>query len=89
MNSKGGEFAVGAMRFHVADVMVREIDSRPDRCAAVLADGRVADLATVTGECVFRADDIRIEQLGWLTLRRYVQYILLNPKQGLVAVRVE
>jgi len=86
---KAGEFAVGKMRFHVPGAMVKRIDRQPDRRVAVLADGCVADLATVRGECVFRMCDIRVEQLGWLALRRYIQYILVNPEMELVAVCVE
>ena len=56
---------------------------------ARMADGTTVDLATLQGEAVFKLDDIRVEQLGWLSAWRTVEYILVNQKDWLVAVCVE
>ena len=86
---KNGEFVVGKMRFHVPSEMVRCIDRTPARRKAELVDGSKTDLAKINGECIFQLDKIRVEQLGWLSLRRYVQYILVNEREKLVAVSVQ
>lgn len=85
---KDGEFKLGNMAFFVPADMAEAVSLQGGKRLAKTADGVVVDLATLEGEAVFRLDDIRVEQLGWLSAWRTVEYILVNQKEWLVAVCV-
>ena len=86
---RDGEFKLGNMAFFVPASMTGEMTVCDERRMAKMADGTIVDLANLQGEVVFRLDDIRVEQLGWLSAWRTVEYILVNQKEWLVAVCVE
>jgi len=86
---KDGEIQLGNMTFFVPSGMAGEVTLCSEKRLAKMADGTVVDLAELQGEAVFKLDDIRVEQLGWLFAWRTVEYILVNQKQWLVAVCVE
>ena len=89
VDGKDGEFKLGNMAFFVPAGMASEIALYGEKRLAKMADGTTVDLATLQGEAVFRLDDIRVEQLGWLSAWRTLEYILVNQKEWLVAVCVE
>ena len=86
---KDGEFRLGNMAFFVPASMAGDVTLYDEKRLARMADGTTVDLATLQGEAVFKLDDIRVEQLGWLSAWRTVEYILVNQKDWLVAVCVE
>ena len=76
------------MTFHIPGEMLKIIDKSREKREIVLLDGRKEDLADIRGEFVCPSDGIRITQLGWLSMRRNVDYIIVRAKEGQVAVSV-